>query len=138
MALGADVRSRPDNQPPDKHVESRFVTCLDGGSSPPSSTEEEVRRDLFLFPHPRKNVIKHESNPCKEEGDAALQIHFLVALFVSAIHFLVALSVSAIHLLVALYYLQRCLGFVQWTITNHYVLQDKQLQKFTKLWATNL
>jgi len=91
VALGADVRSRPDNQPPDKHVESRFVTCLDGGSSPPSSTEEEVRRDLFLLLYPRKNVIKRESNPCKEEDDAALQIHFLVALSVSAIHFLVAL-----------------------------------------------
>ena len=40
-ALGADVRSRHKNQPSDKHVESTSVNCLDGGSTPPSSTKRD-------------------------------------------------------------------------------------------------
>ena len=36
--MGVRVRSRFENQPRNKHVESNSVTCLDGGSNPPSST----------------------------------------------------------------------------------------------------
>ena len=47
-ALGADVRSRHENKPSDKHVESTSVNCLDGGSTPPSSTKRDHKKASLL------------------------------------------------------------------------------------------
>ena len=38
MSLGVCPRASPDNQRPNKHVESTLVSCLDPGSIPGSST----------------------------------------------------------------------------------------------------
>ena len=89
MALGADVRSRPDNQPPDKHVESTSVNCLDEGSTPSSSTKTHTRsltlvwtglsakptayHDSAQLHNPRASLtaVRTGFAPLRSQGDAA-------------------------------------------------------------------
>ena len=47
MSLGVCPRASPDNQRPNKHVESTLVSCLDPGSIPGSSTLLSVAKGGF-------------------------------------------------------------------------------------------
>ena len=53
MSLGVCPRASPDNQRPNKHVESTLVSCLDPGSIPGSSTSEfPIIPKSFFYDNP--------------------------------------------------------------------------------------
>ena len=60
--MGVFVRGKLENQPKNKHVESIFVTCLDGGSTPPSSTKSRPSDGgiFFVFRFHRDGIEKLE------------------------------------------------------------------------------